>query len=104
MSSRPTAVLGTGQTHHRAVVIGVHEPLQQPGLEVVDLLTRIAQPRDGDHGLADAQPRTNRQCEQIHPAGGDVLAELPGLHRMSRLTQRVEELAVDEVHLPQVRL
>src|SRR3954452_23615180 len=51
----------------------------QAGLKVVQLDARIAQAGHLDHRrLAQVQPRTGRQPEQIEAAGGDVLPHRPG--------------------------
>src|SRR5918997_643305 len=65
------------------------------GRRVRDL---VATPmREGEDG-------PGRQAEQVHAAGGDVLAHLPGGDVEARIPQLFVKLRVDEVHLPEVRL
>ena len=51
--------------------------------------------------VAEAEASTTGERQQVEPDGGDVLAELTGLDVGRDL---VEELRLDEMHLPQVRL
>ena len=93
-----------GEADDLAVTGVPHHLLEQPGLESVDLLARIAKPGDRHHSLSDSQSCSDGQREQIDAVRRDVLAEVPWSHEMTTLLQRLEELAVDQMHLPEIRL
>src|SRR5829696_6558700 len=80
--------------------------LEQPGLEGIDLLARVAEAGHLDHRLAaELQQGAAGKGEQIDPSGGDdVLPELSGVDVEPVLADLSEQLSVDEVDLPQVRL
>ena len=50
------------------------------------------------------QPRARWQRQQIDAFGGDVLAEVGGLHDKTLAAQFVEQLGVDQMHLAQIGL
>lgn len=86
------------------VLVAVKDSLQQPGLEVVQLITGVAQPGHLDDRVGtEMQPGAARQTEQVEAAGGDVLAHLSGCDVEAALSQLVVEFGMNEVNLPQVR-
>jgi len=77
----------------------------QPRLKLVQLQAGVAQAHDFyDGGSAQVQTRVGRQSQQIHPAGGDILAHLPSQHGKTGDTQLIVELSLYEVDLAQIRL
>lgn len=70
--------------HHAGSVVAstavVGDSLQQAGLEVLDLETRIAQPGQAEDHLADSENRAHRQREQVQVASCDVLTEVAWLN------------------------
>ena len=54
--------------------------------------------------VAQPQPGAGGQREQVHAAGGDVLAHLAGRDVEAAGRQLVVQLGVDQVHLAQVGL
>jgi hypothetical protein len=55
------------------------------------------------HRSADMQLRVQRQRLEFEPGRRDVLAKIPGTDIEARVSQCIEQLARDEVNLPQVR-
>ena len=45
-----------------------------------------------------------RQADQVEAAGGDVFAQLPGLHIEAREGEILQPFLADQMHLTQVRL
>lgn len=80
------------------------EPLEQAGLEVLDLLAGIAQAGDFHHGIrAEPEPRAGRQAEQVHAPRQDIFAEVARADDVSLRRQFVQQLRMDQVHLSEVR-
>jgi hypothetical protein len=48
------------------------------------------------------EARALRQRQQINTLRRDVFAHLSGRHRKPRIAQFVEQLLVDQMHLPQI--
>lgn len=71
----------------------------------VELDTGVPKAGDLHHRLlAEAKLRAHREAEQVEARGGDVLAHLTGGKVEPLVAEGIVELAVDEVHLTQVRL
>ena len=71
----------------------------------LDLDARVAQALDPDHGVgAQVEQGAGRQPEEVDAAGGQVLAEVAGGDVVPVPGEVVEELRVDQVDLPEVRL
>lgn len=85
-------------------VAGAHGR-QQPVGELVDLVTRIAQPGDRHQGVG-TQPQhgAGRQTQQIDAVGREVLAQVTRTHLVAYCSDLIEELAADQMHLAQVGL
>ena len=76
--------------------------LEQTGLEPVDLQAGIAQPGEFHNCLrAESQASTSWKLQQVDSFGGDILAELARGDVGSHL---VEQLRMNEVNLPEIRL
>ncbi|KPV48361.1 hypothetical protein SE17_38480 [Kouleothrix aurantiaca] len=57
------------------------------------------------HGLlANMEARAVRQPQQVDPAGRNIFAHIASPHAKPGRAQLVVQLAVDQMHLPQVRL
>ncbi len=83
----------------------MHQSCHEARLELIELLTGIAQACEPEHYLpANVQLRSLGQSEEIYPCGRDVLAELARLDGEALLLEFREELTVNEVHLAQVGL
>src|SRR5207244_3076277 len=78
--------------------------LEQPRTKVVELHARIANAGDlDDHVAAHVKTNALGQPEQVHATRRHVLAELSGGDVEARVVQLVEQLGMEQVHLPQVR-
>ena len=78
---------------------------QQALVVRLDLDARVAQALDPDHGLgAEVEQGAGRQPEKVDAAGGDVLAEVAWGDVVPVPGEIVEELRVEQVDLPEVRL
>src|SRR5207245_5342456 len=53
---------------------------------------------------ADAQPRASGQPEKVDVARGDVLSQLAGSYGVALGTDLIQQLGMDQVHLPEIRL
>ena len=78
---------------------------QQALVVRLDLDARVAQALDPDHGVgAEVEQGAGRQREEVDSAGGHVLAEVTRGDVVPVPGEVVEELRVEQVHLPEVRL
>jgi hypothetical protein len=78
---------------------------EQSLLEVVELRARVAKAGEGDESTAaEAQDAAGREAEQVDVTGRDVLADVTGAYVEARGDELVMELALDQVHLPEVGL
>ena len=74
-------------------------------MEPVELRAGVAEPGHLDDRLrAEVEPRPAPEREQVDAACGDVLAHRAGTDGEAGDRELVVQLAVDQVHLPQVRL
>ncbi|GHD08876.1 hypothetical protein GCM10016234_08910 [Tianweitania populi] len=94
-----------GQSCKTAILV----PLENRGSEatpkLLDLRARIAQAGNRDFRTAfEDQPRIGRQNQQIDADCRDVLAQLSGGDYVALRTKQVEQLGMDQMDLPQVRL
>ncbi len=93
-----------GLADQAPVLVAAKDGLHQPGLEVVQLITGVAQPGHLDDRVGtDVQPAAARKAEEVEAAGGDVLAQLPRCDVEAAIPQLVVEFGMNEVNLPQVR-
>jgi hypothetical protein len=78
---------------------------EQAGLEIIDLVTGIAQAGNLDHCIiAELQPGSLGHVKEIDAASGDVLAHIPRAYGVTIVGNLIEELSMDEMDLPQIRL
>src|ERR1700761_1458266 len=78
--------------------------LEQPGLEILDLVAGIAQAGEFDDRLrTEPKTRAGRQAEQVDVSCRNVLAQLAGANAVALLCDLVEQLCLDQMNLPQVR-
>ena len=78
---------------------------QKAGVVRLDLDARVAQALDPHDSVgAEVEQGACRQREEVDAAGGDVLAEVTRGYAVPVPGQVVEELRVEQVHLPEVRL
>jgi hypothetical protein len=78
---------------------------EQAGLEALNLTTRVAQACHlQDHVVPNPQQGTPWQCEQIDIGCCDVLTQVSRLHAEALRLQLTEQLGMDQVYLPEVRL
>lgn len=78
---------------------------QQALVVRLDLDARVAQALDPDHGVgAQVEQGAGRQPEEVDAAGGQVLAEVTRGDVVPVPGEVVEELRVEQVDLPEVRL
>ena len=87
----------------------IWQPIQncgkQPSPKALDLRARIAQASHLDKRVApEKKPRSRGQIKQIHTASCDVLSQVPGRDRKPSGLELSEQLFVQQVDLPQVRL
>jgi len=78
----------------------------RPCWDAVELGAWVAQPGDLDHRLSagDVGSAPVGSASKVDAAGGDVLAHDAGRHREPGGDQRVMQLGMDEVDLPQIGL
>jgi hypothetical protein len=88
----------------RSPVGSREDDLEQPWLELVDLGTGIAQPRDAEDGPAELQQSPGWKGKQIQTAGEDVLTKITRPKYVAQRPRLIEELGVDEMDLTQVGL
>ena len=87
-----------------AVGIVPEHGLEQTGLKRLDLPAGIAQAGDLDQGLgAKAKPRSRWQCQQVDAAGSHVFSDRARPQVEPAGVKLLEQLLVDEMHLPQIR-
>ena len=90
---------------NRSLPVTAQHRRHQPGLKAVQLGAGVAQARHFNHSrCADVQTCSGWQGQQVNAGGGDVLAEIAGPHREIGGHQFLEQLGVQQVHLPQIRL
>jgi len=87
----------------------IGQPIQdcgkQPSPKALDLRARIAQASHLNKRVApEKKPRSCGQIKQIHTASCDVLSQVPGRDRKPSGLELSEQLFVQQVDLPQVRL
>jgi hypothetical protein len=88
-----------------AALVPSEDGSEQSRLKAIQLRTGIPEPRDLDDDLGtEAEPGTDRQSEQIDPAGGHILAEVTRAHGEPCRAQFIVQFGVDEVHLAEVGL
>lgn len=93
-----------GASLDRPVVVRPDDGFEQPLLEAIDLNTRIAESRDLDGRLvAQVEDRSAGKAEEVDALRRHVLPQVPRLDRVALPGELVEELTVDEMHLPKVR-
>ena len=69
---------------------------QQPGLEALDLSTRVTKTRDfQNHPFANAKTTTFRQTKQIDAARSNVLAHVTGCDLETLGSKLLEQFSVD---------
>jgi hypothetical protein len=69
----------SGLADQPALGIAVEHRRHQPGLIIVELLARVAQPGHPDLGFpAELEDRVDRQRQQVEALGQDILAERAG--------------------------
>jgi len=94
-----------GTPYDGAVGRAARHVAQQARVVRLDLDARVAQALDPDHGIgAEVEQGAGRQPEEVDAAGGQVLAEVTGGDVVPVPGEVVEELRVDQVDLPEVRL
>lgn len=94
-----------GPPYDGAVGRAAHHVTQQALVVRLDLDARVAQAPDPDHGIgAEVEQGAGRQPEEVDAAGGQVLAEVTWGDVVPVSREVVEELGVDQVDLPEVRL
>ena len=90
-------------THDLSGAVAGQHGLEQAGLEAVDLPAGVPKAGYLDDGVgSDPQEGPLRQVQQVDAAGSDVFPEVAGAHLEAVLRQFVEQLRLDQVHLPQV--
>lgn len=94
-----------GLADYAPVLVAAEDSLHQPGLEVVELATGIAQPSHlDDRAQTEVQERAPRQAVEIDIPSGDVLPHLPRRDIEAATAEFVMQLDMDQVYLTQVRL
>ena len=108
---RPNHPTATHQRHnaslpdHLTIRPAPKHRRQQPALKPLDLSTRIPQSRHLQHHLpANPQQTTARQSKQIDAPGRNILAHIPRRYLKPLLPNLRKQLAMDQIHLPQIRL
>lgn len=83
----------------------VEHGMEKARLEVLDLCTGVSETSDTHHRLRTyTKDRTFAQRQQRKPRRRDVLAQLAGRHAQALRGQFVQQLLVQQVNLPEVRL
>lgn len=79
--------------------------LQQTRSKCINLGAGIAKARDPkDHLFADTQQGVAGQAEQVDAFGGDILAQITGVHIEPLVCEFFKQFAMDQVHLAQIGL
>tara|TARA_Y100000815_G_scaffold79281_1_gene68411 strand:+ start:948 stop:1421 length:474 start_codon:yes stop_codon:yes gene_type:complete len=94
-----------GFADHRTVGRPIEHCGKQSLFECLDLPARVPQTSDFQHRAGpDFEEGALGQGKQVDPPGGDVLSQVAGVHAETSGRKLLQQFAMDQVDLTQVRL